>query len=79
MGFLIFFSAQIIFISLSNNYLKVVGVSPFDISTNPITFPGSTIAPTVTKSSLPNYPFYLFALTLILNICFIAILLKKKE
>lgn len=78
LAFFMLLFAQVIFIALANNYVKVVAVTPLDITTQIITSPNSTPIPTVTEPSMPNYPFFIFLALLIVNAVF-AIQLKKKK
>jgi hypothetical protein len=76
MGLLLFLSSQIILIALSNNVVRNVGFF-IDYSSSysgPIEY-----APTGITAPLPNYPLFVFILTLIVDMILIARLRRNNE
>jgi hypothetical protein len=83
LGVLLFLSNESIIASLaagshSQTPLLVTNFSIFSYVTTYFTYPGSPVAPALALST-PYYPFYIFMLALVLNICFIIKVLITKD
>jgi hypothetical protein len=74
MGLLLYLSSQLVLFNL--NGATVSGFNIFSIYVTPAQV-GSVIVPI--EWLMPNYPFYVFLLLLIVNACFIIKLLNEKS
>jgi len=79
MGLLLFLSSQIVLLNLNTapqNPVIVTGFNIFSIYVAPPQVGSSVILPIV--ENMPNFPFYVFLLSLIVNACFIIKLLSEE-
>jgi hypothetical protein len=80
MGLLLYLSSQLVLFNLNappQNPVTIAGFTIFSIYVQPPQVGSGVILPLVW--GIPNYPFYAFALFLIVNACFIIKLLISEE
>ncbi|MGD0450406.1 MAG: hypothetical protein ABSA79_05030 [Candidatus Bathyarchaeia archaeon] len=80
MGLLLYLSSQLVLFNINSpvqNPVTVAGFNIFTIYLQPPQVGSGVILPIVWGT--PNYPFYAFATFLVVNACFIIILLRNKE
>ena len=78
LGIILFLSSQQLLLSLSNPAapMRVVSVNFFSIYTAWVQV-GSNPVPAIV-APIPNYPSYAFLVFVIVNVCFIAVLIRRK-
>jgi hypothetical protein len=79
-GLLLYLSSQLLLFDLNappQNPVTVDGFNIFTIFLQPPQVGSGVILPIVW--GIPNYPIYVFAVFLLVNVCFIVLLLRGKE
>ena len=80
MGLLLYLSSQLVLFNLNappQNPVTVAGFDVFSIYVQPPQVGSGVIVPIVWN--MPNYPFYVFLLSLIVNVLFIITLQRRKD
>jgi hypothetical protein len=76
MGLFLFLSNQLVLLDLRGLIIQQVGISFIYTRVNPSDFPPNVNIDTAPQT---NFPFYVFLLSLIVNVCFLIILQRSKE
>jgi hypothetical protein len=78
LGIILFLDSQQLLLSLSNPSapMRVVSVDFFSVYTAWVQVGSNPVPAIVTP--MPNYPSYVFLAIVIVNVCFVAVLLRRK-
>jgi len=76
MGVFLFLSSQLVLLDLRGLIIQRVGISFIYTRVNPSDFPPNVFVDTAPQT---NFPFFVFLLSLIVNVCFLIILQRSKE